>query len=92
MDFFDENIGYAVGWWGQAFRSDDGGATWQVLPTPTTDDHLTDIYLIGPNEFWVSTNSNKAYYSANGGQGWAVLDIGSSGFGNFSAITANSAR
>lgn len=90
MDFFDENIGYAVGWGGKAYRSDDGGATWQVLPTPNIDDQLTDLYLVGPNEFWISTNSNKAYYSANGGQGWAVLDIGSSGFGNFSAITANS--
>ena len=37
------------------------------------DDQLTDIYLVGPNELWISTNSNKAYYSANGGQGWAVL-------------------
>ena len=34
MDFFDANIGYAVGWGGQAFRSADGGVTWQVLPTP----------------------------------------------------------
>jgi photosystem II stability/assembly factor-like uncharacterized protein len=90
IDFFDENIGYAVGWGGQAFRSGDGGATWQVLPTPNTDDQLTDIYLVGPNELWVSTNSNKVYYSINGGQGWAASDIGSSGFGNFSAITANS--
>ena len=91
MDFYDENIGYAVGWWGEAFRSNDGGATWQVLPTPNQDDYLSDIYLIGPNELWVSTYSNKAYYTANGGQNWAVLDIGSSGFGNYSAITANSA-
>lgn len=90
MDFFDENIGYAVGWWGDAFRSEDGGATWQVLPTPNGDDQFTDIYLIGPNELWVSTTANVAYYSANGGLGWAVLDIGSSGFGNFSAIVASS--
>ncbi|MCK7520677.1 MAG: hypothetical protein MZV64_24760 [Ignavibacteriales bacterium] len=46
----------------------------KILPTPNTDDQLTDLYLVGPNEFWVSTNSNKAYYSANGGQGWAVMD------------------
>ncbi|HEY6907292.1 MAG TPA: YCF48-related protein, partial [Ignavibacteriaceae bacterium] len=90
MDFFDENTGYAVGWGGKAYRSSDGGANWQVLPTPNEDDQLTDIYLVGPNELWVSTNSNAAYYSANGGQNWAVLDIGLSGFGNFSAITANS--
>jgi photosystem II stability/assembly factor-like uncharacterized protein len=90
MDFFDANIGYAVGWGGQAFRSSDGGVTWQVLPTPNTNDQLTDLFLVGPNEIWVSTNSNTAYYSSNGGQGWAVLNIGSSGFGSFSGITANS--
>ena len=90
MDFYDANIGYAVGWWCEAFRSSDGGATWQVLPTPNGDDQLTDIYLIGPNELWVSTNNNSAYYSANGGLGWAVLDIGSTGYGTFSAIAADS--
>ncbi len=89
MDFFDENIGYAVGWYGEAFRSSDGGATWQILPTPNTYDQLTDIYLVGPDELWVSTNSDAAYYSANGGQGWAVLDIGSSGSGFFTAIAAS---
>ena len=89
MDFFDENIGYAVGYYGEAFRSDDGGATWQVLPTPNTYDQLTDLYLVGPNELWVSTNSNVAYYSANGGQGWAVLAIGSTGSGLFTAIAAS---
>ena len=89
MDFIDENIGYAVGWGGKAYRSIDGGANWDILPTPNSDDQLTDIYLVGPNELWISTNSNKVYYSANGGQSWAMLDIGSSGFGNFSAVTAN---
>lgn len=88
MDFFDVNIGYAVGWWGYAVRSDDGGVTWQTLPTPNTTDQLTDIYLMGPDELWVSTNSGVAYYSANGGQNWAVLEIGSAGFGNFAAIAA----
>ncbi len=90
MDFYDENIGYAVGWEGKAYRSSDGGVTWQILPTPNGDDQLTDIYLVGPDELWVCTNSNTAYYTANGGQGWAALDIGSSGFGNFTAIAANS--
>ena len=89
MDFIDENIGYAVGWGGKAYRSIDGGANWDILPTPNSDDQLTDIYLVGPNELWISTNSNKVYYSASGGQSWAMLDIGSSGFGNFSAITAS---
>ena len=91
MDFFDMNIGYAVGWWGFAARSDDGGATWQVLPIPHADHQLTDIYLLGADELWISTHDDVAYYSATGGQTWAVLDIGSAGFGNFSAIAASPA-
>lgn len=88
MDFFDANVGYAVGRSGYAARSGNGGVTWQLLPTPNTDDMLTDIYLLGPNELWIATAADKAYYTATGGQSWAVLDIGSPGFGSFSAITA----
>jgi photosystem II stability/assembly factor-like uncharacterized protein len=88
MDFFNENIGYAVGSMGEAFRSNDGGVTWVVLPTPSSNVNFTDIYLLGEDELWLSTNNNAAYYSANGGQGWSVLEIGSAGFGNFSAIAA----
>lgn len=90
LDFFNESIGYAVGWGGYAARSDDGGATWEVLPTPNASDQFTDIYLLGANELWVSTNAGVAYYSATGGQNWAVLDIGSAGFGSFAAIAASS--
>ncbi len=88
MDFFNASTGYAVGWWGEAFRSGDGGLTWEVLPTPNNTDNLTDIYLLGENEFWLSTNENVAYYTNNGGQNWSVLEIGSAGFGDFSAIAA----
>lgn len=89
MDFYDANIGYAVGWWGDAFRSNDGGVSWETLPTPNGDDKFTDIYLLGPNELWLSTTDDVAYYSATGGQNWAVLDVGSAGFGSFRAIAAN---
>ena len=92
MDFFDPNIGYAVGWWGYAVRSDDGGATWQILPTPNDADRLTDIYLLGPDELWVSSHDGVAYYSANGGQNWAVLDIGSAGFRQFLDHRRNAGR
>ena len=88
LEFFDVSIGYAVGWGGYAARSDDGGTTWQVLPTPNSTDQFTDIHLLGANELWVSTNNDRAYYSATGGQSWSVMPINSAGFGSFSAITA----
>jgi len=91
MDFYNENVGYAIGSAGQAYRSADAGATWQILPTPNDVDQLTDLYLTGQNEFWVSTNSNSAYYTGNAGQGWAVLNISSNNnFGFNSSIVANS--
>ncbi len=89
MDFHDGSIGYAVGSFGYAARSDDGGVTWDVLPTPNSTDNFTDIYIVGANELWLSTNDNVVYYTATGGQNWAILNIGSDGFGSFSAIAAS---
>ncbi|MCA9756862.1 MAG: VCBS repeat-containing protein [Candidatus Eisenbacteria bacterium] len=89
MDFWDVSIGYAVGGGGYAARSDDGGMNWEVLPTPNSSDRFTDIYLLGPNELWLSTTDDRAYYTATGGQNWALLEIGSNGFGSFSAIAAS---
>jgi len=87
VEFFDANMGYIVGWYGFAARSTDGGATWQELPTPSTD-LITDIHLLNANELWVSTTAGAAYHSATGGLSWSVLDTETSGFGNYSAITA----
>ncbi len=91
MEFYNGNIGYAVGMSGYASRSDDGGVTWQVLPTPNGNDNFTDLHLVGANELWLSTSNNVVYYSATGGQNWAVLNIGSESFGSFAAIAASPA-
>ncbi|MEP0545295.1 MAG: YCF48-related protein [Rhodothermales bacterium] len=92
MDFADENVGYAVGWYGYAARSEDGGVSWDILPIPAdTDVQLTDVYLLGPDELWVSTNDDTVYYSATGGQTWAVLEIGQGALSSFSAIAATPA-
>ena len=90
MDFFNENVGYAIGFAGQVYRSSNGGNSWQILPTPNQVDQLTDLYLVGQNELWISTNSNSVYYSATGGQGWAILNTSSQGFGFLSSVVANS--
>ena len=37
--------GYAIGSAGQAYRSANAGATWQVLPTPNEVDQFTDCLL-----------------------------------------------
>jgi photosystem II stability/assembly factor-like uncharacterized protein len=89
MDFYNENVGYAVGFAGQVYRSSNGGSSWQILPTPNEIDQLTDIYIAGQNELWISTNSNSVYYTANSGQGWAILNTGSQGFGFLTSVVAS---
>lgn len=89
MDFYNESVGYAIGFAGQVFRSSDAGITWQILPTPNQVDQFTDIYLVGQNELWLSTSSNSVYYTANAGQSWAILNTGSQGFGQFSSVVAS---
>lgn len=92
LAFWDESTGYLVGTNGYAARSDDGGLTWSELPLPFPDDDFTGLYLLGPNELWISTRNDRAYYSATGGQNWAVLDVGTTGsslFGSFEAIAAS---
>ncbi len=91
LDFWDANVGYAVGHGGYAVRTLDGGTTWQTLPTPSPDDQLTDLDLIGPNELWVSSASGVLLYSATGGLDWAVMDAGSAGFGAYAALAATPA-
>lgn len=89
MDFVDESTGYAVGRGGYAARTDNGGITWEILPTPTDQVDYTDIHVVGPNKVWFSTNNNVVYYSETGGQNWSVMEIGSRGFGFFSGIVAD---
>lgn len=89
MEFLNETIGFAVGMGGYAAKSIDGGATWQVLPTPNSNHKFTDIYLSSANEIWISTNDDAVYYSATGGLSWSILDINSTGFGIFNTIVAN---
>jgi photosystem II stability/assembly factor-like uncharacterized protein len=60
----DENDLYGVGLWGLVVHSSDGGATWQIRPTPTTmdDGHL---------DFVTGRSADEVY--AIGGGGWLVL-------------------
>lgn len=89
IDFWDESVGYVVGMFGYAARSADGGETWTVLPTPTDEHDFTGLYLIGPDELWATTRDGAAYYSATGGQNWAVMETGSGPSNGFEAIVAS---
>ena len=45
MDFVDQNVGWAVGWFGYAARTTDGGRTWQLQNIATQNDQI-----LGPQD------------------------------------------
>src|SRR5690606_15856093 len=89
IDFWDESVGYAVGQFGYAARSDDGGLNWEILPTPSDEHDLTDLYLLGPDELWASTSDGVGLDAATGGQNWALVDVGTGPFSTYAAIAAS---
>ncbi len=90
MDFWNENVGYAVGWFGFAARSEDGGVTWEVLELPEGNegDQIRDLHLLGENELWMTTTANRAYYSSNGGTSWTTFEL-PEGTDSYYGITAS---
>ncbi|MBK6966190.1 MAG: hypothetical protein IPH20_20265 [Bacteroidales bacterium] len=55
------------------------------------DDFACIFFLVGSRfNFWLSTNSNLVYYTANI-QNWAAMANRSAGFRSFGAIAANAA-
>jgi photosystem II stability/assembly factor-like uncharacterized protein len=96
LDFWDASVGFAVGRTVEtkgvaayAARTADGGATWQVLPTPPGIEPLAAVVLLGPDELWVTTRDGVALYSSTGGQDWAIVDSGPPGLGFFAAVAAS---
>jgi hypothetical protein len=53
----------------------DAGQTWSEIPTGNTADAFSDLSVSG-SHLWISTLSHRLYHSPDGGQTWAVEDIG----------------
>ena len=81
LDFWDANVGYAIGGAGYAARSEDGGATWEILPTPNASEVFTDLHLVGPDELWLVAADGTVLHTATAGQSWSEVDAGPAGFG-----------
>ncbi|HYE94808.1 MAG TPA: YCF48-related protein [Rubricoccaceae bacterium] len=97
IEFFDENTGYVVGWFGYAARSTDGGATWTVLNVPPAPPGspspgytMWDIHVTSPNDVWVATTEDVVLHSTDGGATWQELTVNSrpEAFGSFTGVVA----
>ncbi|MBI4534681.1 MAG: T9SS type A sorting domain-containing protein [Ignavibacteriae bacterium] len=77
IQFADQNVGWAVGWYGFVARSTDGGANWTYQDIGTTEDHIFSIHVVSPNESWMTgreadvlTMRGVVYHTTNGGTTW----------------------
>lgn len=75
VDFPSENVGYVSCRSGSyMFKTTDGGETWAVLTTPSTDQYsgTRGMYFFDENTGFISTSfaSANIYKTTNGGQTW----------------------
>lgn len=85
VDFADSTVAYAAGSGLSVLRSDDGGATWQVLPGiqeglsdwhPPTN--LNQLVVTTAAEVWVVGDRGLVAHTIDGGATWADRSIDTS--------------
>jgi len=72
--FADPQNGWAVGKYGLIVGTTDGGATWEMLGSPTEED-LWDIDVGAPGTLWISGDQGVVGYSKDGGASWALVEL-----------------
>jgi photosystem II stability/assembly factor-like uncharacterized protein len=93
MQFATDGVtGYAVGWDGYAAKTTNGGVTWVLQNTGTTERHLSDLAIVSPSEVWASTYNGYAYHTTNGGTTWIAEPVNTraNDFASFEGIAVGS--
>ena len=93
MQFAADGLtGYAVGWYGYVAKTTNGGVTWALQNTGTTERHLSDLAIISPTEVWASTYNGYAYHTTNGGTTWIAEPVNTraNDFASFEGIAVGS--
>ena len=89
--FYDSNIGYAVGAYGMAFRTRDGGKSWIDWSAHLENSdrlHINGLTRVGPNSLMLVGERGLILRSDDLGENWRALP--SPYEGSFFGITAKS--
>ncbi|MFQ5868974.1 MAG: M28 family peptidase, partial [Candidatus Zixiibacteriota bacterium] len=76
---YDENLAWVVSEGSQAFRTTDGGATWQMMPDNTSSS-LWGVTNVGPDSVWIAGNNGVILFSSDGGDSFTLQYSGTSVF------------
>jgi len=93
MQFASDGLtGYAVGWDGYVAKTTNGGVTWTLQNTGTTERILSDLAIVSATEVWASTYNGYAYHTANGGTTWVAEPVNTraNDFASFEGIAVGS--
>ncbi len=72
--FTKSGKGYAVGYDGKFFTSNDKGVTWNSFDLGSTDD-LSCVYFYDNNLGFIGTADSMLYKTTNGGSSWTKINI-----------------
>ncbi|MBN2008947.1 T9SS type A sorting domain-containing protein [candidate division KSB1 bacterium] len=69
--FVNSDTGYAVGYYGNLFKTTDGSRSlWTAVHTPEVDakdnSYLNSLYVVSANEIWFSGTDGRFYHSTDG--------------------------
>jgi photosystem II stability/assembly factor-like uncharacterized protein len=77
MHFISQNVGWAVGWFGYAARTADGGATWTLQNISTQEEILLGLDVLSESEAYAvgihqapTTETASLYHTVDSGVTW----------------------
>ena len=75
--FFDQNVGWVVGWDGLIGKSTDGGETFVYQDIGSNDVHLFSLSIVSASEVWVSGRTAAfdpvVFHTTDGGLTWIQM-------------------
>ena len=75
LHFFDADRGMAIGAYGLALFTSDGGASWQDQLVNEEEWHNNAILAVNENEIMVAGEAGYSYRSRDGGNSWETLNM-----------------
>jgi photosystem II stability/assembly factor-like uncharacterized protein len=71
--FTDILTGWACGYEGALFNTEDGGETWVAQASPFGTDELTDVFFIDNQKGFISAYYGQIAMTTNGGETWTTV-------------------